>query len=172
MRKKYKTLIIVIATMLILISSTYVIMKQTYLFMPWEYEKSDALNLDWYRYSGEIEMYIGFRGDENYGVTITDRETIKFVLEEYMKAENVSHSRPEIEGLEIPTIYDDHYIIEISQVFSRNEDGTRSDGRNLLIDYVYTNSKLSQSYKGTYYYYYISDELYDFLMNYDFNDEK
>ena len=172
MRKKYRILVFSIALMLVLVSATYVIMKRTFLFMPWEYEKSDALYLDWYEYSGEIEMYIGFIGDESYAVTITDKETIKFVLEEYMKAENVSHSRPEVEGLDIPSIYDDHYIIEISQVFSRDEDGSRSDWSNLFIDNVYTNTRVSQSYKGTYYYYYISDELYDFLMNYDFNGEQ
>ena len=142
------------------------------MFMPWEYEKGDALYMDWQDYHGEIEMYIcshAYITDEpgRYCAHITDEAVIKDVLEEYMKVKNVTHSREEWEAENFPEDWGDDYIIEISRVDSRDSDGNRDEGEVIFYDHINSNTTWSKSYKGVYYYYHITDDLHDFVINYD-----
>lgn len=169
---KMKKNVIRLSVIIVAIIGGYLFISNYFLFMPWEYQKNDALYEDWFEYRGEIEMYLCSRGYETeesgrYCAQITDREVIKDTLLEYMSVSNITHSRKEVEDADFPEDWGETYIIEISRVISRNPDGSRKDGSNLLISYIHENTTLAKSYKGVYYYYNVTDELYDFVIDYD-----
>jgi len=137
--------------------------------MPWEYQKSDALYTEWHEFHGDIEMYFcsSAYDIEERCYIITDKEEIRFVLSEYMKAVNITHSRKEVEEANFPSDWGARYTIEISILDSIDDDGNRDIEKNLFVDFINEDTTLSNSYKGVYYYYNLSEELHNFVINYD-----
>jgi hypothetical protein len=168
-----KKILMIIGVVLIILTGVFIWMKNYFLFMPWEYHKSDALYLSWYEYHGEIEMYMGSyeTEDGSYYVHITDRQEIKNVLEMYMEVSNVTHSRKEIEQANFPDDWGESYVIEISRVDERDSEGIRISGENLFVTYVYENTTLAKSYQGVYYYFNVTDDFHNFVINYPIENE-
>ncbi len=167
-----KKIIIISSAIILVLTGSFVFMKNYFMFMPWEYEEGDALYTDWSEYHGEIEMYIcssAYETDEvgRYCAHITDESIIKDILMEYMSVDNVTHSRLEVQDADFPEDWGVQYIIEISRVDKRGDDGFREEGLNLFVGHIYENTTLAKSYKGVYYYFDVSNELYDFVTEYD-----
>lgn len=166
-----KKILISLSVIIVMLLGTFFYIKTNYLFMPYEYDKGDALYEEWYEYKGEIEMAICSQifKEENNGercYVTTNKEDIKFILEGLFGLENITRSREEYRELDLPEELGEYFVVEISRVDSRDEEGHREDGRNLYVLFFYENQIYMNGYGGSYYYYEFPPEVKEFIVNY------
>jgi uncharacterized protein YxeA len=135
--------------------------RNNYLYMPKDYVESEVFFPKWEDVTKPIRLEITNDGwDKNY-YFIDEEEDVMFVIEELQKSSYVSRSRGEFEELSFTNVskgYDDGFQVVIRTM--QNE----TDGAIIFMFTMYEDEEYVYSNRP-YYYYTVSDELREYIIN-------
>lgn len=157
--------------LIILLIGAFIFTNVTYLYMPYQYNKSEVVPLDWNEFKGPLILEICNDDFEGECVYSTNEADIKYIIDSLQDLEYITKSRGEFRELEYSTedltdvgmgyYFDNQYNVIIRQL------KTTKDGYDLgywLYSFdFYTFSDYVNGPGGSYYYYELPDDVREFV---------